>query len=65
MRTGPDRLTLTADAAIPVLAGLQQRLLVAGTAGAGVSKVKERLEGLEAELDEAYKRWEELEAFNV
>ena len=35
------------------------------TAGAGVSKVKERLEGLEAELDEAYKRWEELEAFNV
>ena len=34
-----DRLTLTADAAIPALAGLQQRLLVAGAAGAAVSLV--------------------------
>ncbi len=37
MRTGPDPLTLTADAAIPALAGLQQRLLIAGTVGAAVS----------------------------
>jgi hypothetical protein len=34
-----DRLTLTADAAIPALAGLQQRLLIAGAAGAAVSLV--------------------------
>jgi hypothetical protein len=34
-----DRLTLTADAAIPALAGLQQRLLIAGTVGAAVSLV--------------------------
>ena len=32
-----DRLTLTADAAIPALAGLQQRLLIAGAVGAAVS----------------------------
>ena len=32
-----DRLTVTADAAIPALAGLQQRLLIAGTVGAAVS----------------------------
>ncbi len=34
-----DRLTLTADAAIPALAGLQQRLLIAGGAGAVLSLV--------------------------
>ena len=34
-----DRLTLTADAAIPALAGLQQRLLIAGAVGAAVSLV--------------------------
>jgi hypothetical protein len=39
MRNGPDRLTVTADAAIPALAGLQRRLLIAGTAGAAVSLV--------------------------
>jgi hypothetical protein len=36
---GPDRLTVTADAAIPALAGLQRRLLIAGGAGAAVSLV--------------------------
>jgi hypothetical protein len=39
MRNGPDRLTVTADAAIPALAGLQRRLLIAGAVGAAVSLV--------------------------
>src|SRR5262245_41888435 len=39
MRNGPDRLTLTADAAIPGLAGLQRRMLIAGGVGALVSLV--------------------------
>ena len=34
-----DRLTVTADAAIPALAGLQRRLLIAGAVGAAVSLV--------------------------
>jgi hypothetical protein len=34
-----DRLTVTADAAIPTLAGLQQRLLMAGGVGAALSLV--------------------------
>src|SRR5262245_44759988 len=34
-----DRLTVTADAAIPALAGLQQRLLIAGAVGATLSVV--------------------------
>ena len=37
MRT--DRLTVTADAAIPALAGLQRRLLIIGAVGAAVSLV--------------------------
>src|SRR5262245_21643307 len=39
MSAEPDRLTLTADAAIPALAGLQRRLLIAGGVGALVSLV--------------------------
>ena len=39
MRNGPDRLMVTADAAIPALAGLQRRLLIAGAVGAAVSLI--------------------------